>query len=142
MTKIIRQEALVISQNENYVRVSLNCRSACAACHAKSACTSMDQQERILDLAYSKDDHFEKGEQVWVAMNQQMGLKAVLYAYLLPFFLFMISLIICYQFTSNEVVSAGISLSFILIYYIFLYLMRTKLSNSFTFVLQKTDRHV
>lgn len=142
MTKIIRQEAIVLSQTEYSVRVSMACRSACAACHAKSACTSMDQQEKIIDVPLIKNDHFEEGEQVWVAMNQQMGLKAVLYAYLLPFFLFLISLLTCIQFIQNEVVCAGISLSIILIYYFFLYIMRSKLSNSFTFVLQKTDHHV
>ena len=142
MARIIRQQAIVLSQNKTHVKVSMSCSSACAACHAKSACTSLDQQEKIIDVTCPESEQFNPGELVWVAMHQGMGLKAVAYAYFVPFVLFISSLLISIQLTKNEVISAFISLLVVLFYYIFLYLMRSKLSNSFTFVLQKFDMHV
>ena len=137
MSKLIHQEGVIISQTEHSVHLVLECKSACAACHAKSACSSFDQQEKFMDIPYDGPLKFEKGEKVLVTMSSQLGLKAVFYAYFLPFLIFILSLLISFQILHHELVSAIISLILILLYYIFLFIMRTKLSNSFTFVLEK-----
>lgn len=142
MTKFIRQEGIVLSHTDQSVKVQISCKSACAGCHARSACSSLDQTDKVLDIRTPHPDSYAAGELIWVRMNPKMGLKAVFYAYVLPFVIFIIALIVSIQVSNNELVSSILSLGAIAVYYFFLYFMRSKLTNSFTFVLQKFDRHV
>lgn len=142
MNKQILQEATVVSQDAQRIHLRIHCQSACAGCHAKGSCNAQDQSEKELTLPCPSDQHYEVGETVWIRMHRRMGLQAVLWAYFLPFLLFVFILLICYQLTENEIVAALFATIALGVYYFFLYLMRTKLSNSFTFVLQKMNTHV
>ena len=68
-----------------------------------------------------------------------MGLKAVFCAYMLPFLLVLTALLILLQTGSREVVAGTVSLCILGIYYLVLYLFRSKLSKEIVFKIKKLN---
>ena len=109
--------------------------SACAGCHAKSACTMSDMQEKDIDIIdYS--GKFKLGEQVNVAAKESLGWLALILAYVIPFVLVLIVLFIASLFTS-ELISGLLSLAILLPYYYLLYTFKDQLKKTFTFTIHK-----
>jgi len=83
----------VESVNDHIATIRINSQSACAACHAKGACTAADQSEKVLSVdTGGREVH--PGEQVRVHISKRTGLRAVAYGYVYPFVLLLLLLII------------------------------------------------
>jgi sigma-E factor negative regulatory protein RseC len=66
-----------------------------------------------------------------------MGLSAVVYAFVVPFFVLMIVLCLCYSLTNhNEVLSGVIALLSMIPYYIGLHLCKDRLKRKFSFTIK------
>lgn len=68
-----------------------------------------------------------------------MGLFAVLIAFVIPFLLIFISLIVLRNYTPNEAISGSISLGLLIPYYIILSLFNKKLKNKMRFSVEKVQ---
>ena len=66
-------------------------------------------------------------------------LKAVFFAYMLPFLLVLTALLILLQTGSREVVAGTVSLCILGTYYLVLYLFRSKLSKEIVFKIKKLN---
>ncbi|MRT93151.1 SoxR reducing system RseC family protein [Ancylomarina sp. 16SWW S1-10-2] len=117
------------------IKVKILNVSACAACHAKSACTMSDMQEKDIDIIdYS--GNFKLGEQVNITGKESLGWIALLLAYVIPFVLVLIVLFIASLFT-NELTSGLLSLAILIPYYYILYTFKEQLKKTFTFTIHK-----
>ncbi len=117
------------------ITVSILNISACAGCHAKSACSMSDMKEKEIDIIdYSSS--FKLGEEVKIVYQESLGWLALFLAYVLPFILVLITLFIATAFT-NELISGLIALGILLPYYSLLYLFKDRLKKTFSFTIHK-----
>jgi len=120
----------------NKAQILIVQQSACSACHAKSACTMSDQQEKVVEVLV--DDHsIHEGDEVIVYGSSSIGLQAVLIAFVLPLLLVFLLLFILTFFMKNEAVAGLIALSVLIPYYLILSLFNKKLKSKFEFHIKK-----
>ncbi|NDW12793.1 RseC/MucC family positive regulator of sigma(E) [Bacteroides sp. 214] len=133
MNNVISHQGIVESTEGNHIRVKIVQTAACASCSIKGHCTSADTKEKIVDI-YTTTHVYQIGDVVEVIGETSMGMKAVLYAFVIPFLVLVISLFTVMSLTAqNELFSAGISLLLLIIYYVILSLNKNKFKKSFLF---------
>lgn len=121
--------------NPNDVEVMILAQSACAACHAKGACTMADIKEKMVKAYPSKQTHFVVGQHVMVSMRHELGSKAVIFGYILPFVVMVLTLI-GFIYAGFSEGYAGLASLFVLIpYYFLLFLFRKYLERTFVFTI-------
>ncbi|MDD2562701.1 MAG: SoxR reducing system RseC family protein [Salinivirgaceae bacterium] len=133
---MIEHTGKILSIEKNIARISLQQTSACASCHAKGACTSADVQERHI-TATIDDQGYKVGEEVLVNLRTQQGYKAVLVAYIIPFIIILITLIIGDQMGLEEWKSGIASLLITVIYFFYIKFYGNKYTNTMTFEIKK-----
>ena len=135
-TETISHEGIVTKISDDELEIKILAQSACAACHAKSACGMGEQAEKILTVPRPKSKDFALNQKVNVKMAIGQGNKAAILAYLIPIVLMLAVLFICLGLGLNEGVSALISIIALIPYYIILYLQRDKLKKRFEYTIE------
>ena len=121
---------------DDELEIKILAQSACAACHAKSACGMGEQAEKTLLVPRPKDKEFALNQKVNVKMAIGQGNKAAVLAYLLPIILLLAVLFVCIGLGLNEGLSALISFAALVPYYIVLYRRRDKLKEKFDYTIE------
>ena len=134
--EIISHEGVVTRITDDELEIKILAQSACAACHAKSACGMGEQAEKILTVPRPKGKDFAIGQKVNVRMAIGQGNKAAVLAYLIPILLLLAVLFACLGLGVNEGLSALISIVALIPYYIVLYLRRDKLRKQFEYTIE------
>lgn len=129
--KQIEHEGIVIQSLNNQTTVRIVSQSACASCHAKSACTAADLQEKLIEV--ETNETYSPGQQVMLIGNQELGLKAAWWAYVLPVALVLITLILSFAITQSENVSGLLALLVLVPYFIIIKLAGSILKKKFAF---------
>lgn len=129
----ISHEGIVTKINDDELEIKIVSQSACAACHAKSACGMGEQAEKILTVPRPKDQDFSLMQKVNVTMAIGQGNRAAVLAYLIPIVLLLAVLFICLGVGLSEGLSALISIAVLIPYYIILYFQRDKLKHRFEY---------
>ena len=132
----ISHEGIVAKITDDELEIKILAQSACAACHAKSACGMGEQAEKILTVPRPKDRHFEINQKVNVRMAIGQGNKAAILAYLIPIVLLLAVLFVCLGLGMNEGLAALISIVALVPYYIVLYLKRDQLKKRFEYTIE------
>ena len=131
----ISHEGIVTKITDDELEIKILAQSACAACHAKSACGMGEQAEKTLTVPKPKDKEFALNQKVNVKMAIGQGNKAAVLAYLLPIILLLAVLFVCIGLGLGEGLSAIISFISLVPYYIVLYLRRDKLKRQFEYTI-------
>ena len=132
----ISHEGVISKITDDELEIKILAQSACAACHAKSACGMGEQAEKILTVPRPKGKDFAIGQKVNVRMAIGQGNKAAVLAYLIPILLLLAVLFACLGLGVNEGLSALISIVALVPYYIVLYLKRDKLRKQFDYTIE------
>ena len=132
----ISHEGIVTKITDDELEIKILAQSACAACHAKSACGMGEQAEKILTVPKPKDKEFTLMQKVNVKMAIGQGNKAAVLAYLIPIILLLAVLFVCLGLGLGEGLSALISIVALIPYYIVLYLRRDKLKQKFEYTIE------
>ena len=135
-TETISHEGVVTKIADDELEIKILAQSACAACHAKSACGMGEQAEKILTVPRPKDKNFALGQRVNVRMAIGQGNTAAILAYLLPILLLLAVLFTCLGLGLNDGLSALISIVALIPYYIVLYLKRDQLKKRFEYSIE------
>jgi sigma-E factor negative regulatory protein RseC len=122
----------------NMAHVRISSESACAACHAKGACSAADQSEKYLDIPLGGTE-YKKGELVRVEVARHLGFKAVALGYIYPFIILLAALVILTEAGIGELKAGVIALLSLPPYYLVLYLARNRIEKKFTFSIHKTS---
>ena len=126
----------VISEiNEGIIKVDINVQSACASCHASGIC-GVDASNRIIEVPANKSQ-YNIGDQVKVVLKQKLGYVALLLGYVVPFFVVVLTLVICLKLGVSEGISGLFSVLVLVPYYLVIYLFRNKLKKEFNFEIEK-----
>lgn len=129
----ISHEGIVTKITDDELEIKIVSQSACAACHAKSACGMGEQAEKILTVPRPKDQDFSLMQKVNVTMAIGQGNRAAVLAYLIPIVLLLAVLFICLGVGLSEGLSVLISIAVLIPYYIILYFQRDKLRKRFEY---------
>ena len=132
----VSHEGIVTKITDDELEIKILAQSACAACHAKSACGMGEQAEKILTVPKPKDQTFNLLQKVNVTMAIGQGNKAAVLAYLIPILLLLAVLFVCLGLNLNEGISALISIIAIIPYYVILYSRREKLKSKFEYIIK------
>lgn len=138
MNNNIKHLGIVESIDGSHVRVKILQSSACSSCSVKGHCNVSETKEKIIDIHDKESaDCCSVGQQVMVCGTTSMGMKAVLLAFVLPFVVLFLALFVTMRITDgDEVTSALVSLCTLIPYYIIIYLLRNKISRTFSFTLE------
>ena len=135
-TETISHEGVVTKITDDELEIKILAQSACAACHAKSACGMGEQAEKILTVPRPKGRDFALNQKVNVRMAIGQGNKAAVLAYLIPIVLLLAVLFVCLGLGMNEGLAALVSIIALVPYYIVLYLRRDKLKKKFDYTIE------
>lgn len=138
MDKQVEHEGTVASILGNSMVVHMVASSACGGCAAKSYCIPSENKDKDIRIESFSGD-FTIGEKVKVIMQQSLGIKALCLGYVFPFFLSLITLLVCWLLTKNELLSGLSALLILLPYYLSLRLLNHKLEKTFRFEVRKIN---
>ena len=150
--KMIKHDGIIIALNEDGTAlVRIVQTSACAACKAKAMCASAESVEKEMEVVLFGDEQWAVGNEVEVMVQQKMGWKAVVLAYLLPFFV-----MLAVMFVGNELLAMGdgatgilgdeakreavlgtVALCAMALYYLVLGMFKDRLQKEFSFTARK-----
>ncbi|MDR2928322.1 MAG: SoxR reducing system RseC family protein [Cytophagaceae bacterium] len=132
--KSIKHEGVVEKVSGQHVSIRITSLSACAACHAKSACTVADSSEKLIDI-YTKE-MVKTGQRVMIVGNQALGFKAAWLAYLLPAILVIAVLSITVFITNHEGLAGILALAVLVPYFTILKMINNRLRKTFSFKIE------
>ena len=164
---MIKHDGIIIALNEDGTAlVRIVQTSACAACKAKAMCASAESAEKEMtvvllnqeprtknqDASATTDqtkvtslgslllapEAYKVGDTVEVMVQQKMGWKAVVLAYLLPFFVMLAVMFIGNAiWTVREEILGTVALCAMALYYLLLGMFKDKLQKEFSFTARK-----
>lgn len=137
MSKDVKHRGRVLDVSDGVVLVSIISESACSSCKVKGSCAMSETQEKVVDVITEHSSYFSVGEEVEVSIKQVMGMKAVLYVYILPFLCVFGSLIVFVSSGLGDGLSGLLSLGILIIYYICLYFFRKRINKEISFQILK-----
>lgn len=138
MSETIHHIGIVARISQEAVFVCITQRSACSGCHAKSMCSASEQKEQIIEIP----DHtgqYAVGEEVEVCGQTNLGMEAVVLAFVIPLILVVAGVAGGIYLGCDESVSGLISLLILVPYYGALYLFRDRLKKRFVFTVRKLN---
>ena len=122
---------------EGRVWVAIVANSACEGCRARKACGVSESAEKIVEVETSAASSFAAGEEVIVAVRRKAGLRAVVFAYVLPLAVLILLLAGAKLFGAEDGPAALISLTGVALYYAVLRLLRSAMSERIRFTVRK-----
>ena len=152
--KMIKHDGIIIALNgDGTARVRIVQTSACAACKAKAMCASAESVEKEMTVVLLGNEQWAVGNEVEVMVQQKMGWKAVVLAYLLPFFLMLAVMFIGNGLLAmgdgatgllgdeakREAVLGTAALCAMALYYLVLSMFKDKLQKEFSFTARKKN---
>lgn len=142
MADIIRHQGIVESIIGSHVKVRIIQSSACAACSIKGHCSSADTKEKLIDVTVVDGSLYKPGDNVILVGALSMGIKAVLLAFILPFFILVVSLFIFMSLWNNELGASLGSLLLLVPYYLLLKMNNKHLVKKFSFSIEEINRNL
>ncbi len=134
----IRHKGFVKTVNSDKMIVTIVNQSACSTCHAKGACTVSDYQDKEIEIN-EFSGNYQPGQEVTVVFKESKGFGALLWGYVLPFIVVLITLIVVLEITDDELKAGLISLTMLIPYYTTLYFLRHHLKKIFKFEVEETN---
>ena len=152
---MIKHDGIIIALNEDGTAlVRIVQTSACAACKAKAMCASAESAEKEMTVVLLSDNgrsmgygvldadkpllEYKVGDAVEVMVQQRMGWKAVVLAYLLPFFVMLAVMLVGNAIWAvREEILGTVALCAMALYYLVLGMFKDKLQKEFSFTARK-----
>lgn len=134
---LVKHEGVISKISENGIIVSLRGNVSCDGCKAQSACGVSESDDKEIEIE-NTNETFNLNETVSVVLEKQLGLKAVFWAYLFPFILIMVTLIITSTFF-KEWIAGLISLLILVPYYFMLHVLNNLFKKAFKVSILKNN---
>ncbi|MDL2306196.1 SoxR reducing system RseC family protein [Bacteroides sp. OttesenSCG-928-D19] len=139
MTNIISHQGVIEKIDGSHVSVRIVQTSACASCSVKGHCSAADSKEKIIEI-HELHPQYQMGERVEVYGETSMGMRAVLLAFIIPFFVLVTILFLLMWAThNNELLSVGGALLGLVIYFLILSQNKVRLKKKFEFKIKSIN---
>jgi positive regulator of sigma E activity len=132
----IEQRGVIEEISDGKASVIFSSIAACGNCSASGLCEIVGQASRKIIVPVGSD-HFSAGEEVHIVMKRSMGRNATILAYLLPFVLLILSLLIGTYSKLGDLTCGLLCFITLILYFIGLYVFRNRIKKAFNFILQK-----
>jgi len=136
MAQIIEHTGIINHIERNIVKVLIIQQSACSSCHAKGSCSASEQSEKTIEIETS-DSNYKVGDFITIYGQSSLGLLAVLFAFVIPFLLILLVLLLLQNSFASESISGILALLSLIPYYIILSFFKNKLKSKFRFSIKK-----
>jgi len=127
--KQITHQGVISKISPNKITVALKGNVNCEGCKAQSACGVSDSNDKEIEVINSTQS-FQLNETVDVLLKRELGLKAVFWAYVFPFILMFVVLVVT-SFFVKEWIAGLISLFVLIPYYLMLYISKDRFQKAF-----------
>lgn len=124
------KEGVVTKIERDHIIVRMIRSSACSGCHAKGVCHSGDAKEEDLHVS-DFPDGLAEGDRVRILFPDTKGLKAVVYAFVLPLVLLILGVIVLTRYEMSEVSMVLSLLALMAVYYLILTMFRKRFIKTF-----------
>ncbi len=128
-TNLVKHEGIVSKISEKTITISLKGNVNCEGCKAQSACGVSDSNDKEIEVINATQS-YKINEPVNVLLKRELGLKAVFWAYVFPFILMFIVLVVT-SFFFKEWIAGLISLFVLIPYYLMLYISKDRFQRAF-----------
>jgi len=125
----VKHEGIVSKISGKTITVSLKGNVNCEGCKAQSACGVSDSNDKEIEVDVVAQK-FKLNETVDVLLKRELGLKAVFWAYVFPFILMFLVLVIS-SFFLKEWIAGLLSLFMLIPYYFMLFVLKSKFQKAF-----------
>lgn len=133
----ICREGVIRAIDGDDIHVEVIVSSACSGCHAKSICIPSDRRQEVIIVKNTYHENFQVGETVELLLETSIGNKAVILAYVLPLVVLLVFLFGCYALTHKELLSVGIGILGVIVYYLVLKSAGKSVEKEITFGIRK-----
>ncbi len=135
MAKIMEHKAKIVEivAEEKRVEAEMVVDSACGSCKAKEVCGQSESQQRKVTVYVDHPEIYSVGQEVTVYIEQIMGIQAVVYSYIVPFFLMLAALFVTNSLKLGDLVAGLSALGVCALYYVVLYFFRKRLERVIVF---------
>ena len=137
MSNKIIHSGVIKSIGVDYLYVEIMQASACADCRVAGNCHASEAKVKMVDVYCRDVARYHVGERVVVSTTSQVGLMAMLYAYLFPLMILMTTLILVRICTRSDGWAALSALAILIPYYIVLYLFRERIKEQVHFNIEQ-----
>lgn len=104
---------------------------ACSGCHAKTVCSAGTSEAKVITV--KSDSSLRPGDSVTVEMKLSQGFRALLIGYIIPFLVLVTAFGLSAAAGAGELVSALLSFLAVGVYYLFIFLLRSRIGEKFEF---------
>jgi sigma-E factor negative regulatory protein RseC len=125
----------VLSRENDLAAIEIERTTACSSCRANAVCGISETGKRILKI--QTDDSIQCGDLVEVSIDAQTGKSVILYGFFIPFLALLGGLLIGFLLFSSELAAALSALTLLCIYYLMLFIIRSKIENKIHFGIEK-----
>ena len=138
MSTSIQHKGRVVAVSGSRIDVKMTVEGACSSCRVKNICGMGESEERVVTVNDAvMGEVCRVGDEVVVSITDGMGMKAVVYSYILPFFVMVAVMITLALVQSNELVTGLSTLGACALYYIGLYIFRDRIEKEIEFKIDK-----
>lgn len=133
MNQDISHSGIIDSIEDGCVHVRIVQTSACAACKVAGYCNAAESKEKMIDVFCDSVAEYKIGQQVTVSASGQVAVRALLWAFGVPFVVLVGVLVLALLITGSEGTAAVCALCALVPYYAVLWLLRDKMRHQLAF---------
>jgi sigma-E factor negative regulatory protein RseC len=134
------KEGIIREITDTEIVVAMTLSSACSGCHAKSMC-GVDSKNELMRFLRMPNDHYAVGDHVNIQLSPQSGTRAVIWGYLFPLLVLIITLFVTYWLTHHELISVLFALVLTVAYYFLLHKLDKKLAKRIKFTISAASQN-
>ena len=132
----ISHKGRITAITPEFTTVEIVSTSACAECHAKGMCGMSESKVKEITVPTDPYSDRKPGDEVDVVLKKSMGMKAVWISYVIPLLILMILILSLSSVTVHEVYVGLGAIAGVALYYLVIYLFRSRLANDFVFYIK------
>jgi sigma-E factor negative regulatory protein RseC len=129
----IEHNGVVHSIGKNTV-VRITAHPSCSSCQASGVCNVSGSTEKYFE--FPGQEGLQTGQNVKVITSLSTGFRALVLGYIIPLIVVLIFTILLLGLGVSELLAGIGSIATVAIYYLFIYLMRDKISRTIKFTLK------
>jgi positive regulator of sigma E activity len=136
MKKTITHSGTIERIEPRHIVVRIAQVSGCGSCKMAGYCNASESKEKFIDVYDVDTSKYQVGDPVVVSADLKTGYKAVAWGFGVPLIMMLITLFLVKLLTHDEAMAALIGVATLVPYYILLFLLREKLRDKFSFVIE------
>lgn len=130
---IISHPGIITKIEGKKAEVTVQVNSGCASCEIKTSCSISESVAKIIEVNLENAEAYHVGQLVRVEMKQTQGSWAVIFGYLFPFIILVLSLVVFILLGFDQGFAGLLSIGMLIPYYLLLFSLRNFFKKKFSY---------